>query len=143
MQLSRWEGNECLLKCSDVTGMMAVCLWKRPDHATIHDFQGTFICRLMLCQYATNKAQGSLGILRIDSMDRFTGGTCTNKVYAVKEAFGASKLTTRGFMQDFINSAQGRGGAGFHDRSMLWLIHHHVTDTKGWEKDVMEGMRII
>ena len=72
-------------------------------------------------------------------MDRFTAGAgCTNQVYSVKEALGASKLDCRGFMNDFINKAQGRN-AGFLDRPMLWMTHHQILDKQGWENKVLQS----
>ena len=73
-------------------------------------------------------------------IDRFTSGSgATNKVYPVTGSFGLKNLNFRGYIRDFIRSAQKGETVPYLDRPKLWMCHHQITDKKGWA-EVMEGM---
>ncbi|EED96591.1 predicted protein [Thalassiosira pseudonana CCMP1335] len=109
MKQDEWGGHEVLFTVHNTEGTLTCCLWKTSSTMPLSEFQ--------------------------EFIDKFTGAFTTNKVYVVEGGLGLNlkKLDFRGYLRDFINTAQGRNSPGFLDASMLWMCHHHVTDASKWD----------
>lgn len=94
------EGNEPFMACHSVAGDMTCCLWKAPN---------------------MNLAEFNAFI------DRYTGNSVINKTYAIDFGFGLKQLTSRGYLRDLLNAANGRPSPGFLDGDSLWLCHRECT----------------
>lgn len=99
MKQDEWGGHEVLFTVHNTEGTLTCCLWKTSSTMPLSEFQ--------------------------EFIDKFTGAFTTNKVYVVEGGLGLNlkKLDFRGYLRDFINTAQGRNSPGFLDASMLWMCH--------------------
>ena len=141
LQTPEFKVNHPLLNVTDETGMFQCCLWKSPGHTTKSDFQGKVntTLRLFNIHPLTERFIPTPLSLSVEFIDDFCEGTSTNKVYEVEGSIGMQNLDERSMFRDWILACQGKDRAGFLDKPMMRMVHHHINDKEGWEERMMQG----